>query len=100
MKGFSFFGQVACALGLGCFVAACSQSSGESELGDRPWREGAALAGAGHALAVLGDGAGQQMEWTHKMGGMRFHGQTVVVEHVPNERAVHQLIGMIRGTFR
>jgi hypothetical protein len=48
---------------------------------------------------IVGTGAGQQMEWTHKMAGVRMHGQTVVVEHVPNERAVHQLIGMINGTF-
>ena len=48
---------------------------------------------------VIGSGAGQQMEWTHKMAGMRLHGQTVVVEHVPNKYAVHQLVGMLHGTF-
>lgn len=48
---------------------------------------------------VIGTGAGQQIEWTHKMAGVPMHGQTVVVEHVPNECAVHQLIGMIHGTF-
>ena len=48
---------------------------------------------------VGGTGAGQQHEWTYKMAGLRLRGQAVVVEHVPNVSAVHQVIGMIHSTF-
>ena len=44
---------------------------------------------------VVGIGEGQQYEWTHKYVGVLLRGQTTVVEHVPNERAVHQSIGTI-----
>ncbi len=48
---------------------------------------------------VVGTGAGQQQEWTYKMAGLLLRGQAVVVEHVPNHRAVHQTIGMIHSNF-
>ena len=48
---------------------------------------------------VIGSGAGQQQEFTAKMAGIRLHGQSVVVEHVPNKCAVHQLVGMVHATF-
>lgn len=48
---------------------------------------------------VRGSGKGQQHEWTYKMVGVKLRGQAVVVEHVPNECAAHQLIGMIHSTF-
>ena len=44
---------------------------------------------------VLGQGAGQQYEWTYKMVGLLLPGQAVVVEHVANRRTVHQNIGAI-----
>ncbi|MBT8452855.1 MAG: SRPBCC family protein [Deltaproteobacteria bacterium] len=46
---------------------------------------------------VIGTGAGQQYEWTYKMAGILLHGEGVVVEHVPQERSVHQNIGMIEA---
>lgn len=48
---------------------------------------------------VTGKGAGQQQEWTYKMAGIPLRGQAVIVEHAPNEYAVHQTIGMINATF-
>ena len=48
---------------------------------------------------VIGTGAGQQFEWTSKMAGLLLHGQSTVVEHVPNKCGVHQTIGMVRSTF-
>jgi uncharacterized protein YndB with AHSA1/START domain len=48
---------------------------------------------------IVGEGEGQQYEWTYKMMGMLFRGQTVVVEHVPNECAVFQSIGAIGSTW-
>lgn len=44
---------------------------------------------------VIGNGIGQQYEWTFKMGGLLHRGQTVVVEYVPNQCALHQIIGNI-----
>ena len=49
---------------------------------------------------VIGTGAGQQQEWTYKMAGLLLRGQATVVEHVPNQSAVHQTIGMISSNFR
>jgi carbon monoxide dehydrogenase subunit G len=48
---------------------------------------------------VIGSGAGQQQEFTHKMAGLLLRGQAVVVEHVPGYRAAHQTIGMIHSIF-
>jgi len=46
---------------------------------------------------VVGAGAGQQHEWTYKIAGVLLRGQTVVVEHVPNKRGAHQIIGTIQA---
>jgi len=48
---------------------------------------------------VVGTGVGQQYEWTYKMAGLLLHGQSVVVEMVPNDRAVHQSIGTIGSVW-
>lgn len=48
---------------------------------------------------VIGTGLGQQYEWTYKMAGMLFRGQSTVVEHVPPKCSVHQSIGMIGSTW-
>ncbi len=48
---------------------------------------------------VIGTGAGQQYEWTYKMAGPLLRGQSTVIEHHPNERAVHQNIGMISAIW-
>jgi len=48
---------------------------------------------------VTGTGAGQQYEWTFKMGGLLLRGQTVVVEYVPNKSASHQIIGNIHALW-
>ena len=42
---------------------------------------------------VIGTGVGQQYEYTYKMAGLLLRGQSVVVEHEPNERGLHQIIG-------
>ena len=57
------------------------------------------LSGLVEVRVVLGTGAGQQFEWTYKMAGILLRGQSVVVEFVPNERAVHQSIGAIPSTW-
>ena len=44
---------------------------------------------------VIGEGIGQQYEWTFKMGGLLHRGQTVIVEYVPHKSASHQIIGNI-----
>lgn len=44
---------------------------------------------------VVGEGAGQQYEWTYKMAGMLLRGQSTMLEHNPNQRAVLQSIGSI-----
>ena len=48
---------------------------------------------------VIGTGQGQQYEYTYKMAGVLLRGQNVVIEHVPNERGVHQVIGMISALW-
>ena len=48
---------------------------------------------------VVGTGLGQQYEYTYKMGGLQLRGQNVVIEHVPNERGVHQVLGMISALW-
>jgi uncharacterized membrane protein len=48
---------------------------------------------------VIGSGAGEQYDWTYKMVGVHVRGQNVVVEHIPNERATHQGIGMLSSTW-
>jgi carbon monoxide dehydrogenase subunit G len=48
---------------------------------------------------VIGTGLGQQYEYTYKMGGLLMRGQNVVIEHVPNERGLHQVIGMISALW-
>ena len=51
------------------------------------------------ARDIVGSGEGAQYEWTYKLAGMLFHGQSVVVEEVPSERSVHQTIGAINSTW-
>jgi uncharacterized protein YndB with AHSA1/START domain len=48
---------------------------------------------------IVGSGEGQQFEWTYKLAGLLFRGQSVVVEHVPNEVSVYQSIGAISSTW-
>ena len=48
---------------------------------------------------VIGTGQGQQYEYTYKMAGVLLRGQNVVIEHVQNERGVHQVIGMISALW-
>lgn len=47
---------------------------------------------------IVGSGEGQQYEWTSKLVGILYHGEVVVVEHVPNELSVHQSIGAVHST--
>jgi len=51
------------------------------------------------ARDFVGTGAGQQYGWTYKYVGLLLRGQSTVVEHVPNELAVHQSIGTIDSTW-
>ena len=48
---------------------------------------------------VIGTGLGQQYEYTYKMGGLQLRGTNIVIEHVPNERGLHQVIGMISALW-
>ena len=48
---------------------------------------------------VIGSGEGQQYEWTFKMIGMQFHGQSIAVNYVEDERAAYQSIGMIESIW-
>lgn len=48
---------------------------------------------------IVGTGEGQQFEWTYKLAGILFRGQTVVVEYIPNELCVYQSIGAISSTW-
>ena len=48
---------------------------------------------------VIGTGLGQQYEYTYKMGGLQLRGTNIVIEHVPNERGLHQVIGMINALW-
>jgi len=47
----------------------------------------------------IGEGEGRQYEWTYKLAGMLFSGESVVIEEVPNRRSVHQSIGAVRSTW-
>jgi len=51
------------------------------------------------ARNIVGSGEGQQYEWTYKMAGFLFRGQTVVVEQAPSELAVFQTIGAVNSTW-
>ena len=48
---------------------------------------------------VIGSGEGQQYEWTFKMVGMQFRGQSVAVNYIPDECAAYQSIGMIESIW-
>jgi len=48
---------------------------------------------------AVGSGEGLQYEWTINMAGLRLRGQNVVVEHVANEYATHQCIGMFEAEW-
>lgn len=48
---------------------------------------------------VLGTGLGQQYEYTYKMAGLLLRGQNIIIEHVPNQRGVHQIIGTISALW-
>jgi carbon monoxide dehydrogenase subunit G len=48
---------------------------------------------------IVGSGEGQQYEWTYKLAGMLFHGESVVVEYMPSDLAVHQTIGSVSSTW-
>ena len=48
---------------------------------------------------VIGTGLGQQYEYTYKMGGLQLRGTNIVIEYVPNERGLHQVIGMISALW-
>jgi len=48
---------------------------------------------------IVGSGEGQQYEWTYKLSGILFHGESVVVEHSPSALAVHQTIGAVNSLW-
>ncbi len=48
---------------------------------------------------VIGVGEGQQYEWTFKMVGIQFRGQSVAVNYVQDECAAYQSIGMIESLW-
>jgi len=42
---------------------------------------------------------GTHFRWTYKMAGLRFEGETTVVEHIPNSKIVTQSKGGINSTW-
>ncbi len=48
---------------------------------------------------VVGTGLGQQYEYTYKMAGLLLRGQNIVIEYAPNERGLHQVVGMISALW-
>jgi ligand-binding SRPBCC domain-containing protein len=48
---------------------------------------------------VIGTGLGQQYEYTYKMAGLLLRGQNIIIEHTPNERGLHQVLGMISALW-
>jgi len=48
---------------------------------------------------VIGTGHGQQYEYTYKMAGLLLRGQSVVIEHDPHKRGLHQVIGTISALW-
>ncbi|HET6415431.1 MAG TPA: SRPBCC family protein [Polyangiales bacterium] len=48
---------------------------------------------------VVGTGEGLQYEWTFKMVGLLFRGQSVAVNYVQDECAAYQSIGMIESIW-
>ena len=42
---------------------------------------------------------GTHFRWTYKMAGLRFQGETTVMEHVANQKIVTQTKGGIRSTW-
>ena len=66
---------------------------------DNPWELPTWLPSMVEVRNVIGTGLGQQYEYAYKMGGLLLRGQNVVIEHVPNERGVHQVIGMITALW-
>ncbi len=48
---------------------------------------------------IVGSGEGQQYEWTYKLSGILYHGESVVVEYVSGSHAVHQTIGSVNSTW-
>lgn len=48
---------------------------------------------------VVGQGMGQQSEFTFKMIGVQLRGSAVIVECIPNERCTHQSIGMLSADW-
>ena len=45
------------------------------------------------------DHVGTHFRWTYKMAGLRFQGETTVVEHLANQKIVTQTKGGIRSTW-
>lgn len=48
---------------------------------------------------VIGSGEGLQYEWTFKMVGLLFRGQSVAVNYVQDECAAYQSIGMVESIW-
>ena len=45
------------------------------------------------------DQVGTHFRWTYKMAGLRFQGETTVIEHLVNQKIVTQTKGGIRSTW-
>ena len=57
------------------------------------------LTGLVEVRNLVGDGEGQQCEWTFKLAGIPLHGEAVIIECVTDRKSVHQTIGMIGATW-
>jgi len=45
------------------------------------------------------DYVGTHFRWVYKMAGLRFEGETTVIEHIPNNKVVTQTKGGIHSTW-
>jgi uncharacterized membrane protein len=45
------------------------------------------------------DYVGTHFRWIYKMAGLRFEGETTVIEHIPNKKVVTQTKGGIHSTW-
>jgi len=48
---------------------------------------------------ITGEGMGQRWNWSYKIAGISFKGESEVIEYVPNQRLIHKSTGGIASTW-
>jgi carbon monoxide dehydrogenase subunit G len=66
---------------------------------DDPMNDLEWLPGVTETTDVTGSGVGKRHRWKYKMVGVPLSGETVVVEHVPNQRQVIKSSGSTESTW-